>query len=283
MEGEVYETVEVPFGDSLKTLPEVPNKDTSYWVWDDFSRDHIFTSQNVEGSWHRPTTTLSSGGDVPDYLAEGIFYEGQALTVSEYSPEQSPVSTESLAEMLEMEIQGENTAKAPADETESEMSGSKMSRMKTRIRQTIADRLTGPMIDAKTLSVNDYDQDLTVRAKLPAGGRLFTCAQNGTLAETTYEKDGSYLVFSLPNGGSFVYYETLRQNKDIRGRIAIVALVLAAAVLLLIFLIRRKRKRKKEKKEERGKNRRNEREEKEQERTGKNRREHRDEREEKEE
>ena len=283
VEGEVYETVEVPFGDSLKTLPEVPNKDTSYWVWDDFSRDHIFTSQNVEGSWHRPTTTLSSGGDVPDYLAEGIFYEGQALTVSEYSPEQSPVSTESLAKMLEMEIQGENTAKAIADETESEMSGSKMSRMKTRIRQTIADRLTGPMIDAKTLSVNDYDQDLTVRAKLPAGGRLFTCAQNGTLAETTYEKDGSYLVFSLPNGGSFVYYETLRQNKDIRGRIAIVALVLAAAVLLLIYLIRRKRKRKKEKKEGRGKNRRNEREEKEQERTGKNRREHRDEREEKEE
>jgi hypothetical protein len=198
--------------------------------------------------------------------------------------------------MLEMEIQGQNTAKASADEMESEMSGSKMSRMKTRIRQTIADRLTGPMIDAKTLSVNDYDQDLTVRAKLPAGGRLFTCAQNGTLAETTYEKDGSYLVFSLPNGGSFVYYETLRQNKDIRGRIAIVALVLAAAVLLLIFLIRRKRKRKKEergknrrnereeKEQERtGKNRRNEREEKEQERTGKSRREHRDEREEKEE
>jgi hypothetical protein len=113
----------------------------------------------------------------------------------------------------------------------------------------ITDQLTGPLLDAKTLSVNDYDKVLTVRVKAAGGGRLFTFSQDGTLQETSYTKDGSYIVFPLENGGSFAYYESLRQNKDMRGRIALVCGITAAILIVLILLIRRRRKKKKQKKQ----------------------------------
>ncbi len=237
VEDEVFQTEQVPFGGSLEKLPEVPNRGTDYWVWDDFDREHIFSSQTVTGSYHRATTTLSSGGDVPDYLAEGVFYEGQELSVSRYTLPESPVSTESFADLLEIGIHGEGAADPLPEETETEAAGGKLSRAKARIEKVITDKLTGPLIDARTLSVNDYEEDLTVRAKLPAGGRLFTGADGGALQETDYQRDGSYIVFAIPNGGSFAYYETLRQNKDMRGRIAAVCAAAGAAAVLLIFWI----------------------------------------------
>jgi adenosylcobinamide kinase/adenosylcobinamide-phosphate guanylyltransferase len=101
VEEEEYQQVRVPFGGSIGTLPEVPNRGDDYWVWDDFDQEHIFSDQTVTGSYHRAATTLASGGDVPQYLVEGVFYEGQELTVSDYEMEESPVSTESFAELIE--------------------------------------------------------------------------------------------------------------------------------------------------------------------------------------
>ena len=86
--------------------------------------------------------------------------------------------------------------------------------------------------------------------KAAGGGRLFTFSQDGTLQETSYTKDGSYIVFPLENGGSFAYYESIRQNKDMRGRIAIVSGIAAALLIVLILLIRRRRKKKKQKRQE---------------------------------
>ena len=257
VEDEVYQTIRVPFGGSLETLPEVPKRGTDYWEWDDFDREHIFQDQSVSGAYHRATTTLASGGDVPDCLVEGIFYKGQTLTVEPYRPEESPVSTESIAEFLEDQLhrgKSRNEKEAPDEEeapdeklpaeTETEPSGSRISRAKEKIRQVITDRLTGPLIDARTLSVNDYEDDLTVRAKLQSGGRLFTAAPGASLQETTYRKDGSYIVFSLPNNGSYAYYETVRQDKDMRWKIYAVCGGSVGAVLLLVLLIRRHRRKK---------------------------------------
>lgn len=266
VEGETFREVRVPFGTGLETLPEVPNKGDDFWVWDDFDQEHIFSDQTVTGSYHRATMTLSSPGDVPRYLAEGVFYEGQKLTVEDFEVQDSPVSTESLVDMVEERLNGsaedaaqastEAEAQAPAEsaatklpETETEEeAGGRLARAGREIRRVITDRLTGPLVDAKTLSVNDYDKDLTVRVRAEAGGRLFTAPKDGTLTETDYEKDGSYIVFPLPNGGSFAYYESIRQNKDMRGRIAVICIVLAAACVLVILLAIRHRKRRKQKK-----------------------------------
>ncbi len=83
VEDEVVRTLELPFGGSLDELPEVPNKEARYWKWDDFDREHLYCSRTIEGKYYAPNSTLSSGGEVPQFLVEGVFYEGQSLTVLE--------------------------------------------------------------------------------------------------------------------------------------------------------------------------------------------------------
>ncbi|MGX8692451.1 MAG: GLUG motif-containing protein [Clostridia bacterium] len=65
------------------------------------------------------------------------------------------------------------------------------------------------LIAAWTLSVEGYADELTVRLRAEDGGRLCTVEEGGSLREIPYERDKSYLVFPLENGGSFVY---LRQE-----------------------------------------------------------------------
>ena len=251
VEGEVYKEISVPFGGGLESLPEVPNRGDDYWQWDEFDKEHIFSSQTVEGSYHRPTTTLADGGDVPQYLVEGTFYEGQKLKVTDFVPQISPVSTESIADIIGDKIHGGNETEADVDQadTEAEETVGRIARARQELKRIITDQLTGPLLDAKTLSVNDYDKALTVRVKAAGGGRLFTFSQDGSLQETSYTKDGSYIVFPLENGGSFAYYASLRQNKDMRGRIALVCGIAVALLIVLILLIRRRRKKKKQKKQ----------------------------------
>ena len=171
VDDEVYEEVQVHFGGSLDKLPEVPNRGNDYWVWDDFDKDQILRSQTVSGSYHRAIPTLASDGDVPDYLVEGIFYEGQELTVSDLVLDESPVSTESLADLIgeiHDDIHGtggtemEETQGSSA-ETEPEDTASGIGHARQELKRIMADRLTGPLLDAKTLKVNDYDEELTVR------------------------------------------------------------------------------------------------------------------------
>jgi hypothetical protein len=83
VEGEVVRTLVLPFGGSVEELPEVPNREARYWKWDDFDREHLYYSRSVEGNFYAPNSTLSSGGDIPLFLVEGVFYEGQDLTVLE--------------------------------------------------------------------------------------------------------------------------------------------------------------------------------------------------------
>ena len=56
-----------------------------------------------------------------------------------------------------------------------------------------------------TVLVNDYSAPLTVHIHAEGKGALYTCDPNGSLKKTDYTVDGSYIVFTLQNGGSFVY------------------------------------------------------------------------------
>ena len=256
VDDEVYDEVQVHFGGNLDKLPEVPNRGNDYWVWDEFDKDQILRSQTVTGSYHRAIPTLSSGGDVPDYLVEGVFYEDQELTVSELVLDESPVSTESLAGLIgdiHDDIHGTpetemEDAQGSADGTGPEGTVSGIRQARQELKRIMADRLTGPLLDAKTLKVNDYDEELTVRVKAVSGGRLFTSAKDGDLTETEYTQDGSYIVFKLANGGSFAYYESISQNKSSRMKLVVMCIVAAAILLALILLIRRIRKKRKAKK-----------------------------------
>ena len=139
-------------------------------------------------------------------------------------------------------------AQGSADGTGPEGTVSGIRQARQELKRIMADRLTGPLLDAKTLKVNDYDEELTVRVKAASGGRLFTSAKDGDLTETEYTQDGSYIVFKLANGGSFAYYESISQNKSSRMKLVVMCIVAAAILLALILLIRRIRKKRKAKK-----------------------------------
>lgn len=93
-DGEVAAVVSVPFGGSIDTLPDIPDRDGMYWVWDSFNRDAIYSNTVVNGQYCAPLTTISSDEEIPMFLVEGKFYTNQTLTVSEWSPELASLGIE---------------------------------------------------------------------------------------------------------------------------------------------------------------------------------------------
>lgn len=182
--------VEVPFGGSIESLPAVPNRNGAFWRWDAFDAAHIYYSTDVQGRYYAPGSTLSTGEEVPRFLVEGVFYEGQQLTAADY------------------------TAPLPAEE----------------------------VLKAATLYVNDFDGALTVRMQAPEDGTLYRAAADGTLERLGFERDGSYIVFPLENGGSIVW---TRQNDKERPAWLIPAAAGGAALLLLAGIHGARKKKKK--------------------------------------
>lgn len=88
-DGETLETVEVPFGGSISSVPAVPDEDGMYWQWDDFDSDAVYYSMTVEGEYIRPVTTISTPEDEPLFLAEGVFRDGQTLIAVPFTPDAS--------------------------------------------------------------------------------------------------------------------------------------------------------------------------------------------------
>ncbi|MBQ9687410.1 MAG: hypothetical protein IJV41_12830, partial [Oscillospiraceae bacterium] len=80
-EGEIVETRALPFGAALGPLPEIPNRDAWYWVWDAAPEQKAYRSLDITGSFQMPIETLASEEEPPEFLVEGQFYSGQALTV----------------------------------------------------------------------------------------------------------------------------------------------------------------------------------------------------------
>jgi len=85
--------IEIPFGGALDALPEVPNKDGAFWKWDEFDASHIYYSRRIEGRYYAPGSSLSTGEDVPRFLVEGLFYEGQKLSAVDYT---APIEDEEV-------------------------------------------------------------------------------------------------------------------------------------------------------------------------------------------
>ena len=80
-EGKTVAVKDVEFGGSIEELPKIERKGTLYWKWNDFDNSHIYYSQTVEGEYKEPKTTISTNEEIPLFLAEGNFYDGQELKV----------------------------------------------------------------------------------------------------------------------------------------------------------------------------------------------------------
>ena len=77
--GETIQEIRVPVGGSIEELPSVENDGLLFWKWNDFDREHIYQSLVVEGKYYSPGTTVASEEEIPLFLVEGVFYEGQKL------------------------------------------------------------------------------------------------------------------------------------------------------------------------------------------------------------
>ena len=185
----LVESVELPFGSAVGELPEVPEKDGAYWVWDDFDREHVYASAEIHGGYRRADTVLSSGEEVPLFLVEGEFGEGQSLL---------------------MLPGGEEPEGAVC-------------------------------LGSYTLSVPGCDGELKVRMRCEGSSVIVVRGADGEWRELDAEWDGQYLVFELPNGGSFAVTEKPARAGYVRYA-AIGGGVLAAA--LLAFALAKKRKKK---------------------------------------
>ena len=85
VEDELVRTLRLRFGEGTETLPQVENRGSAYWVWDSVDLRHVYSDTDVRGAYCSPATTLSGGGEIPRFLVEGEFYEGQVLTVEDYA------------------------------------------------------------------------------------------------------------------------------------------------------------------------------------------------------
>ena len=185
--GTTVQTLELPFGGTPESLPEVEGLGRSYWVWENYDGGPVYSDIEVSGEYRTPDSTLSSGEAVPLFLVEGEFLEGQRLRVLPFTP------------------QGESI-----------------------------DFLSG-----YTLTVDGFEGTLTARMRSEEPLRLYRLS-GGEWTELPAERDGRYLVFSLPNGASFA---AAGAEESTLPRLAVVGGV-SALLLTLILIGLRKRRRK---------------------------------------
>ena len=93
----------------------------------------------------------------------------------------------------------------------------------------------GTVLASWALSVEGYEGELTVRMLTPADGSLSVVGDDGLPVQTSYTRDGSYIVFRLPNGGSFVYTDTVPSGGT--GRLTAETLTVPALVFGLVLVI----------------------------------------------
>lgn len=86
VDGEVFDTVNVPFGEKITEFPQVPETDGAYWRWEDSDLSSLSYNITVSGEYIERLTTISTGESVPLALCEGSFYGGQTLTLEELEP-----------------------------------------------------------------------------------------------------------------------------------------------------------------------------------------------------
>lgn len=95
------------------------------------------------------------------------------------------------------------------------------------------------ILGAYTLSVNNYEGVLTVRMRSDTPMKILVPDENGDWTQLPATQDGSYLVFSLPNGGSFL----CRRQQSISPALLAAGAGLLLLLLALFFLLRRRKKR----------------------------------------
>lgn len=93
---------------------------------------------------------------------------------------------------------------------------------------------------AYKLSVNDYENDLRVRMHHAGTGKLWLL-HGGTLEKLSFTVDGTYIVFTIPNGASFVFIDGGMPSHTTAILLSVSAAVVALSGILVAGMLLRKR------------------------------------------
>ena len=102
----------------------------------------------------------------------------------------------------------------------------------------------GEMIRAASLFVEGYSGSLTVHMRAPSGGTVFLVSSDGTFIPAYSERDGSYIVFTMDNGRSFVYMTEPEHHAPVTALMITGGIFVVDAILLIVILSGRKRRKK---------------------------------------
>ena len=102
----------------------------------------------------------------------------------------------------------------------------------------------GEMIRAASLFVEGYSGSLTVHMRAPSGGTVFLVSSDGTFIPAYSERDGSYIVFTMDNGRSFVYMTEPERHAPVTALMITGGIFVVDAILLIVILSGRKRRKK---------------------------------------
>ncbi len=99
---------------------------------------------------------------------------------------------------------------------------------------------------AYRLFVNDYENDLLVRMRHGGSGKLWLL-RDGRLEKLPFTVDGTYIVFTIPNGASFVFIDGRLTSHTTAILISASVASVALSCTIVTGMLHRKRKGKKKK------------------------------------
>ena len=91
------------------------------------------------------------------------------------------------------------------------------------------------------LLVENGPDEFLVHMLAPSNGNLYLLLSDGTWAPLSYEADGSYIRFRLPNGAAFAYTENVLQAFPVATVCGIAGAVILSAALVFVLVRRKKR------------------------------------------
>ena len=83
-DGAVVDTVEFRYGDSLDTLPAIPEKAAHSAKWPELDYSCLTFSRTVEAEYTPYSTALSDGQPLPQYLVSGSFSDKAEVSLTPY-------------------------------------------------------------------------------------------------------------------------------------------------------------------------------------------------------
>ena len=79
-DGETVAVLEVPYGEGLSSLPDIPAKEGCSAAWPELDYGRITASCTVEAVYMPYTSALSDGGELPEILVDGSFSSGAQVS-----------------------------------------------------------------------------------------------------------------------------------------------------------------------------------------------------------